>query len=129
MPTRRRSRRSQRRRNARRNTKRINEKRVTRLAIFLRDDFRCCYCNLDLRHAPTGGITLDHVIPRSLAGKWCPENLVTACEFCNSQRGDQLLSQYAGMKTRERIFRQLNRSIEPYIYLAAATLGKKRHAG
>ena len=129
MPTRRRGEKSQRRRNARRNRRRLNPRRLTRLAIYLRDDFRCCYCNADLRHAPTGGITLDHVIPRCLGGSSNAENLVTACEPCNARRRNRLLSEYATAETRGHIFRQVGRAMDPYYALATTMLEQRRHAG
>lgn len=129
MPTRRRGEKQQRRRRKRKRKRGPSERSIIRLAIFLRDDFRCCYCEAHLKHGPKGRITLDHVIPQSLEGRWCPENLVTACEFCNSQRGHQLLSVYASVEIRKRIFRQVNRPMEPYLFLAASMLARRRHAG
>jgi hypothetical protein len=48
--------------------------------IFRRDGYRCRYCGR------TDHLTIDHVIPLSRGGTNRPENLVTACRYCNSQK-------------------------------------------
>lgn len=58
---------------------------VTRREIFRRDGHTCQYCG------STKHLTLDHVIPRSKGGTHTWDNVVTACEKCNSGKGDRLL--------------------------------------
>lgn len=58
-----------------------------RCAIYARDEFRCVYCSLR-----TSKLTLDHVEPE---GGNDTENLVTSCLFCNMQKGDKTLREWA----------------------------------
>ena len=56
---------------------------MSRQNIYKRDGYRCVYC---------GGrekLTLDHVIPRSKGGRDSWHNLVTACQRCNTEKGDR----------------------------------------
>lgn len=74
-----------------------------RLALYLRDGFRCGYCGTDLRHAAPADVTLDHLIPRSAGGGNESENLVTCCRKDNSGRGDRPWMDYATPMAAERI--------------------------
>ena len=56
---------------------------LTRQNVFKRDKFSCVYCG-----SPKN-LTLDHVIPRSKGGKTTWSNLVTACQPCNTRKGDR----------------------------------------
>lgn len=58
---------------------------VNRREVFRRDNHTCQYCGR------TKHLTLDHVIPRSRNGQHSWDNVVTACEKCNSKKGDRLL--------------------------------------
>ena len=67
-------------------------------AVWLRDNFICQYCGLDLKldyaeHIlnPTKGgyITIDHVIPKYKGGGNSMSNLVTACLGCNNEKGER----------------------------------------
>lgn len=79
-----------------------------KLAVYLRDDFRCRYCGGDTkpnlikwllregrRLEPNGSKiltpTVDHIIPRSKGGLWTYDNLVTACQNCNNKKGSNVL--------------------------------------
>ena len=59
----------------------------TRYNIYLRDGFQCQYCGLRLS---AGGLTFDHVVPRSRGGLSTWENVVAACSPCNLRKGDRL---------------------------------------
>jgi 5-methylcytosine-specific restriction endonuclease McrA len=59
----------------------------TRFNVFLRDSFRCQYCDL---RKPTPDLTFDHVVPRSRGGRTSWENVVTACGICNMRKGNRL---------------------------------------
>jgi 5-methylcytosine-specific restriction endonuclease McrA len=74
-----------------------------RLAIYIRDSFRCLYCGSDLRHAAPADITLDHLLPKSAGGANDATNLVTACRSCNSSRQDKPWVDYATGGARDRI--------------------------
>lgn len=83
---------------------------LTRTNVLARDAFTCQYCGLKPRHAgrpDLARLTLDHVVPRadSVDGtvrvpwrerrvpvtSW--ENLVTACQPCNHQKGSRSLDE------------------------------------
>ncbi|MBW4562153.1 MAG: HNH endonuclease [Mojavia pulchra JT2-VF2] len=66
---------------------------VNRREVLRRDHHSCQYCGSTKR------LTLDHVIPRSKGGMHTWNNVVIACERCNSQKGDRTPSQ-AGMPLR-----------------------------
>jgi 5-methylcytosine-specific restriction endonuclease McrA len=55
----------------------------TRFNVFLRDRFRCQYCNA--QHV-RGELTFDHVIPRADGGDTSWENIVAACGPCNARK-------------------------------------------
>jgi 5-methylcytosine-specific restriction endonuclease McrA len=58
--------------------------RFSKQNVFLRDQYCCQYCGIDIqkRHA-----TLDHVLPVSHGGKSTFENCTTACGPCNAGKG------------------------------------------
>jgi 5-methylcytosine-specific restriction endonuclease McrA len=62
---------------------------VNRREVLRRDRHSCQYCG------STRNLTLDHVIPRSKGGKHSWDNVVTACERCNSKKGDRTPEQAA----------------------------------
>lgn len=68
---------------------------VSRREVLRRDHYSCQYCG------STKYLTLDHVIPRSKGGTHSWDNVVTACERCNSRKGDILLHE-SGMKLRTK---------------------------
>jgi len=53
--------------------------------VFLRDSYRCQYCE---KHLTKKDCTLDHVLPTSHGGKTTFENTVTACGTCNANKGN-----------------------------------------
>ena len=56
---------------------------LTRHNIYKRDGYRCVYCG------KRDDLTLDHVLPRSRGGKDSWTNLVTACQKCNTYKGNR----------------------------------------
>ena len=86
-----------------------------RLAIYLRDDFRCAYCGQDLRGESPHNITLDHLVPVSQGGSNGEDNLVTACRSCNCSRGARSISDFAPggslKRIRELTILPLNRAL------------------
>jgi hypothetical protein len=52
-----------------------------RYEVLLRDGHRCRYCGATTTETR---LVVDHVIPEALGGLSVPENLVAACEPCNS---------------------------------------------
>lgn len=65
---------------------------LTKPNVMRRDKYTCQYCGV--RHVH---MTLDHVIPRTQGGEDSWENLVCACDKCNSRKGDNSPHK-AGMK-------------------------------
>jgi 5-methylcytosine-specific restriction endonuclease McrA len=63
---------------------------VNRREVLRRDGHSCQYCGSNKR------LTLDHVIPKAQGGSHTWENVVAACERCNSAKGDRTPIQ-AGM--------------------------------
>ena len=65
-----------------------HSRKITRRAIFARDQWTCQYCG-------TGhnSLTVDHVIPRSKGGTSSWDNIVTCCAPCNRRKGDRLPKQ------------------------------------
>jgi hypothetical protein len=64
---------------------------LSRENIFKRDNYSCVYCGVDGNKKT---LTLDHVYPQSKGGKNSWDNLVTACQPCNSEKADLTLEEY-----------------------------------
>jgi 5-methylcytosine-specific restriction endonuclease McrA len=71
-----------------------HSRKITRRAIFARDDWTCQYCGTSHNH-----LTVDHVIPRSKGGPSSWDNVVTCCAPCNRRKGDRL-PKHANMHPR-----------------------------
>lgn len=61
--------------------------RFSRYNLFLRDGFKCQYCEKEY-HGMHHELTLDHFIPRSHGGKTTWDNSVTACGDCNTRKAN-----------------------------------------
>jgi 5-methylcytosine-specific restriction endonuclease McrA len=61
--------------------------KALRLAVLNAAGWRCAYCGAS---ATTG----DHVVPRSRGGRTVLSNIVAACHWCNTSKGDRLLSEW-----------------------------------
>lgn len=59
---------------------------VSKKNILLRDGNRCMYCG---KKGTGADLQLEHILPRSRGGKNTWENLVAACDRCNSRKGDK----------------------------------------
>ena len=59
----------------------LMKRRLSRRAVFFRDDFTCQYCGTQTRV-----LTLDHIMPRSRGGAHVWENVVGACIPCNHRK-------------------------------------------
>lgn len=59
--------------------------RFSKQNIYLRDDFKCQYCGVDVGRKAA---TLDHILPVSQGGKTTWENCTTSCGPCNSRKGN-----------------------------------------
>lgn len=73
--------------------------RFSRYNLFLRDSFKCQYCekNFDGMHHD---LTLDHVVPRSHGGKTVWDNSVAACTSCNTRKAN-----HSHMKPKSRPYK------------------------
>lgn len=63
----------------------VHRRKITRKAVLARDSYTCQYCG-----AEGGGLTVDHVIPRSRGGGSAWENIVASCAPCNRKKGNRL---------------------------------------
>ena len=59
--------------------------RYSKMNVFLRDEFECQYCGVEVNRRTA---TLDHVLPVSHGGKSTWENSTTSCSKCNSHKGN-----------------------------------------
>jgi 5-methylcytosine-specific restriction endonuclease McrA len=96
-----------------------------RLAIYLRDEFLCCYCGTDLHDARPEDINLDHIQPRVHGGGNEETNLITSCKTCNCKRGAKSCKEYATAGAWERIKRFRRRDLKRYVVMAKALIADK----
>jgi 5-methylcytosine-specific restriction endonuclease McrA len=61
-----------------------HRRKITRRAVFARDNWTCQYCGARTQ------LTVDHVIPRSKGGGSTWDNIVASCAPCNRRKGDML---------------------------------------
>jgi hypothetical protein len=99
-----------------------------RLAIYLRDRFRCAYCGRDLHDARPADISLDHLECRVDGGQNHETNLVTACRSCNCSRADKAWTAFASARAARRIERQRWLDLAPCMVLARDLVAQKRAA-
>ncbi len=96
----------------------------TRLAVYSRDDWRCCACGLEATWEPTrkwswkscrsDALSVDHVVPRARGGTNAPENLLTLCVGCNAEKKDRELAAWRPdlvAVVREQIARGIDRQL------------------
>jgi 5-methylcytosine-specific restriction endonuclease McrA len=60
-----------------------HRRKITRRAVFARDDWTCQYCGA------RSSLTVDHVLPRSKGGVSSWDNIVASCAPCNRRKGDR----------------------------------------
>src|SRR6476620_2562684 len=59
-----------------------HRRKITRRAVFARDNWTCQYCGT------RSNLTVDHVVPRSKGGPSSWENIVASCAPCNRRKGN-----------------------------------------
>ncbi|MEY4064264.1 MAG: hypothetical protein RIR26_472 [Pseudomonadota bacterium] len=64
--------------------------RFSRQNVYLRDGFRCQYCNWS---GALVNLTLDHLLPLARGGKTTWDNIVTACKNCNLRKGSRTIEE------------------------------------
>jgi len=74
--------------------RRWSSPRFRKRVMFMRDEWKCQYCQIDLRR---DDMTIDHVLPRSRGGITSWKNCVSSCWHCNLKKGSQTPAE-AGMK-------------------------------
>jgi len=68
--------------------------KFSRLNVYQRDGFRCCYCN---KRFAAQDLTYDHVLPKSRGGKTNFVNIVSACHKDNLRKTNKTPGE-AGMR-------------------------------
>jgi 5-methylcytosine-specific restriction endonuclease McrA len=86
-----------------------HRRKITRRAVFARDDWTCQYCGA------RSNLTVDHVIPRSKGGSSNWENIVASCAPCNLRKGNALPRQ-AGMRLQRQ-----PRTPSPHVFIHVAS--------
>jgi 5-methylcytosine-specific restriction endonuclease McrA len=86
-----------------------HRRKITRRAVFARDDWTCQYCGA------RSNLTVDHVVPRSKGGASTWENIVASCAPCNRRKGNGSPRQ-AGM----RLLKQ-PRTPNPHVFIHVAS--------
>ena len=59
-------------------------------ALQIEHNHTCAYCGRD-----DVGMTIDHVVPISRGGEHSIDNIVPACEVCNSSKNNRLIDEWA----------------------------------
>ncbi len=86
-----------------------HRRKITRRAVFARDDWTCQYCG------SRSNLTVDHVVPRSKGGSSTWENIVASCAPCNRRKGNASPRQ-AGMRLLRR-----PRTPSPHVFIQVAS--------
>ncbi|MEA2199110.1 MAG: hypothetical protein QOJ25_3161 [Solirubrobacteraceae bacterium] len=86
-----------------------HRRKITRRAVFARDDWTCQYCGA------RSNLTVDHVIPRSKGGASSWDNIVASCAPCNLRKGSALPRQ-AGMRLQRQ-----PRTPSPHVFIHVAS--------
>ena len=86
-----------------------HRRKITRRAVFARDNWTCQYCG------SRSNLTVDHVIPRSKGGGSTWDNIVASCAPCNRRKGDSL-PEKAGMHPRHA-----PRAPSPHVFIHVAS--------
>lgn len=88
-------------------------RRDKRLAIYMRDDWRCIYCQKSLKRCRPKYRTLDHVVPTLLGGSNHESNLVTCCKSCNDRKQNRGIAEFCqfNLPAIDRIFTQTDKPL------------------
>lgn len=86
-----------------------HRRKITRRAVFARDQWTCQYCG------SRSNLTVDHVIPKSKGGVSSWDNIVASCAPCNRRKGNALPRQ-VGM----HLLRQ-PRTPSPHVFIHVAS--------
>jgi 5-methylcytosine-specific restriction endonuclease McrA len=86
-----------------------HRRKITRRAVFARDDWTCQYCG------SRSNLTVDHVIPRSKGGPSSWDNIVASCAPCNRRKGNALPRQAGMIPSRKP------RAPSPHVFIHVAS--------
>ena len=86
-----------------------HRRKITRRAVFARDDWTCQYCGA------RSNLTVDHIVPRSKGGSSSWENIVASCAPCNRRKGNALPRQ-VGMRLQRQ-----PRTPSPHVFIHVAS--------
>jgi 5-methylcytosine-specific restriction endonuclease McrA len=86
-----------------------HRRKITRRAVFARDDWTCQYCGA------RSNLTVDHVVPRSKGGGSSWDNIVASCAPCNRRKGNALPRQ-VGMRLQRQ-----PRTPRPHVFIQVAS--------
>jgi 5-methylcytosine-specific restriction endonuclease McrA len=86
-----------------------HRRKITRRAVFARDDWTCQYCG------SRSNLTVDHVIPRSKGGSSNWENIVASCAPCNRRKGNTLL------RHSDMVLRKVPAAPSPHVFIQVAS--------
>jgi 5-methylcytosine-specific restriction endonuclease McrA len=86
-----------------------HRRKITRRAVFARDDWTCQYCGA------RSNLTVDHVVPRSKGGPSTWDNIVASCAPCNRRKGSASVRQ-AGM-----VLARPPRTPSPHVFIQVAS--------
>jgi 5-methylcytosine-specific restriction endonuclease McrA len=86
-----------------------HRRKITRRAVFARDEWTCQYCG------SRTNLTVDHVIPKSKGGGSSWDNIVASCAPCNRRKGD-LLPRQVGMQLLRK-----PRTPSPHVFIRVAS--------
>ncbi|MFQ5913217.1 MAG: HNH endonuclease [Nitrospinota bacterium] len=90
--------------------------------VFRRDNHSCQYCGYQGK-----GLTIDHVIPRSRGGRTSWENVVVACQPCNSEKGNRTLGEsgFSLLRTPHRPYFLFHHYVASSIQMSTLETWKK----
>jgi 5-methylcytosine-specific restriction endonuclease McrA len=86
-----------------------HRRKITRRAVFARDDWTCQYCG------SRSNLTVDHVVPRSKGGPSSWDNIVASCAPCNRRKGNASPTQVGMNLSREP------RPPSPHVFIHVAS--------
>ena len=93
-------------------------RREKRLAIYMRDNFRCLWCNRSVEN--NGEACIDHLVPQSKGGDNDPSNLLTSCKRCNDHRGDLSAKEFIAIlskseRGRKKIYQRIAAAVSQFL--------------
>lgn len=103
-------------------------RRTRRLALYIRDGFRCVYCQTDLLDSGPKHITLDHVDGTLVFGAaiHTNDNLVTCCHGCNRSKGESDFAVWCERPALARVVRQTGLPVAGFLLISIGMIRSAR---